>query len=99
SSRGSPMAAAADRNLLLGILAFQNNFVAREQLLAAFKVWVTDTEKALGQVLLEKRIIDDYTRALLDPLVSKHLSVDRNEPAKTMAAVPLSPWLNEQIQS
>ena len=37
-----PAEAEADRNLLFGILALQNNFIDRDALLAAFNAWVAD---------------------------------------------------------
>ncbi len=46
---------SAKHNLLLGILALQNNFVTRAQLLAAFNAWVEDKSKSLGALLLEQK--------------------------------------------
>jgi hypothetical protein len=40
---------SAKRNLLLGMLALQNNFINRAQLLAAFNAWVEDKSKPLGR--------------------------------------------------
>ena len=42
------------RNLLFGLLAFQNNFIDRDALLAAFNSWVADRSRGLGQILLER---------------------------------------------
>ncbi|GEM_PF-5605829 len=60
------MAANADRNLLFGILALQNNFISREQLLAAFNAWVVAKDKTLGEILLEQKAVDSDTHVLLD---------------------------------
>jgi len=46
------MSQLADRNLLFGVLALQNNFITRAQLLAAFGAWVVAKDRALGQILL-----------------------------------------------
>ena len=43
-----------DRQLLLGILALQNNFIDRNQLVGAFTVWVSNKARSLGEVLIEK---------------------------------------------
>ena len=81
-----------------GILALQNNFISREQLLAAFNVWVTAKDKLLGQILHEQKAVDADTCALLEALVGKHLAMHGNDP-KSLAALPISSWLNEQMRS
>jgi hypothetical protein len=48
---------SAKRNLLLGILALQNNFVNRAQLLAAFNAWVEDKSQPLAALLLEQKAL------------------------------------------
>jgi hypothetical protein len=55
-----------DRHLLFGILAFQNNFISREQLLAAFNAWVLDKTRSLGDILIEHKALIADRRALLD---------------------------------
>src|SRR5262249_318475 len=48
-----PMAAlAADRNLLLGLLALQNGLINQVQLVAAFQAWTLDKARALADHLL-----------------------------------------------
>ena len=81
----SPM--NADRNLLFGILAFQNNFIDRQALLAAFDRWTTDKNKPLGDILVEMGKLDVRYRELLDGLVAAHLEQHGNEPEKSLAAV------------
>ena len=39
------------RNLLFGLLAFQNNFIDRAALLAAFGEWTAEKSRPLGQIL------------------------------------------------
>ena len=36
------------RELLFGLLAFQNNFIDRAALLAAFNDWIADKSRAIG---------------------------------------------------
>ncbi len=36
------------RNLLFGLLALQNNFISRAQLLAAFNAWVEDKSQSIA---------------------------------------------------
>lgn len=57
---------SARRNLLLGILALQNNFITRAQLLAAFNAWVEDKGQSLGALLLAQQALRAEQLALLD---------------------------------
>ena len=45
------MPAAADRNLLFGILALQMDFISRDQLVRAMNAWVLDKKKPLAALL------------------------------------------------
>ena len=62
----TPNPAAADRNLLFGILALQMDFVGRDSLIAAMHAWVLAKHKPLGQVLAEQGALRPDTHALLD---------------------------------
>jgi hypothetical protein len=77
----------ADRNLLFGILAFQNNFIDRQALLAAFDRWTTDKNKSLGQILLEQGAITPDDHALLNALLGRHVEMHGNDAEKSLAAV------------
>jgi serine/threonine-protein kinase len=74
-------------NLLLGILALQNNFVSREALLGAFAIWVADKARPLGRVLRDRGDLDDARHALLEALVAEHLKQHGGDPAASLAAV------------
>ena len=63
----------AGRNLLFGVLALQNDFINRDDLPAAFAVWVADKARPLGQILVDRGALDDARRALLEALVGEHL--------------------------
>ena len=75
------------RNLLFGLLAFQNNFIDRRALLAAFDAWNADKAQPLGQVLAEQGAISDDRLALIDGLVAAHLEMHGGEPEKSLAAL------------
>jgi hypothetical protein len=77
----------ADRNLLFGILAFQNNFIDRQALLAAFDVWTTDKSRPLGEILVELDKLDQPRQQLLEALVREHLKQHDNDSGKSLAAV------------
>jgi serine/threonine-protein kinase len=73
--------------LLLGLLALQNNFVTRAQLLAAFAAWVADKARPLAQVLVDRGALDEVRRALLEALAAEHLRQHGGDPAASLAAV------------
>jgi WD40 repeat protein/serine/threonine protein kinase len=77
----------ADRNLLFGILALQNDFISREELIAAVSVWLQDKQKSLGQILLEREALPTDEHALLVALVKKHVERHDNDPEKSLASV------------
>jgi hypothetical protein len=56
------------RNLLFGVLALQNNFISRDDLLGAFAAWVADKKHPLAQILVDRRALDAGRRALLEAL-------------------------------
>ena len=78
---------ATGRNLLFGILALQNNFIGRDDLLAAFAAWVAHKVRPLAQFLVERRALDDTRRALLEALVAEHLKQHGGDTEASLAAV------------
>ncbi len=80
----------ADRNLLLGILAVQMEFVARDALIAAMHAWVLERSKPLGLILVEQRALTSSRRLLLEQLVNEHLAAHGGDAAKSLGAVNVS---------
>ena len=66
--------AAADRNLLFGILALQMDFIRRDALIAAMNAWVLDKTKPLGQILREQGALAAADHELLEVMVQRHLA-------------------------
>ncbi|HEV3024399.1 MAG TPA: serine/threonine-protein kinase, partial [Pirellulales bacterium] len=96
--RPAPAGANADRNLLLGILALQLNFIDRNQLVVAFDRWTSDKSKLLGEILVEFAALDVAQRELLDALVVEHLRKHGNDPEKSLAAVAPVGALCDELQ-
>jgi serine/threonine-protein kinase len=87
-SRLTPvMPAPAANGLLLGLLAFQNNFIDRDALVAALGAWVADKTSPFGQLLVDRGAMDRETRALLEALARKHLEAHANDPSASLAAI------------
>jgi hypothetical protein len=79
--------AAADRNLLFGILALQMDFINREALISAVHAWVLDKAKPLGQILMEGAALRADNRDLLEALVQRHLEMHGHDAEKSLAAL------------
>ena len=75
------------RNLLLGILALQNNFISRAALLDAFTTWVMDKSRSLGDILERQEAISPERRNLLEALVAEHFQQQGGDPEASLAAV------------
>ena len=79
--------AAADRNLLFGILALQMDFIRRDALIAAMNAWVLDKARPLGQILLEQGALAAADRELLDVMVQRHLEKHGQDAERSLAAL------------
>ena len=78
---------SADRSLLLGVLALQNNFVDRHQLVSAFDRWVSDKKKSLADVLVEMKAITREEKSLIEALVDRHISKNGGDAQASLAAI------------
>ena len=85
--------------LLLGLLAFQNNFIDREALLAALNAWVADKAIPFGRILVDRGALDAATHALLEALARKHLEVHGGDAEKSLAALGLGGSIREVLAS
>jgi serine/threonine protein kinase/tetratricopeptide (TPR) repeat protein len=75
------------RNLLLGILALQHNFIDRAALLSAFNTWIEDKNRSLGTVLVEQGRLAESRHAILNALVAEHLELHGGDPDRSLAAL------------
>ena len=73
------MSSHGDRNLLIGLLALQSNFITRDQLLDAFRRWVENKELGIGDILLQQNALDRQTHDLLLALAAKHIELHNNQ--------------------
>ncbi len=64
----------ADRHLLFGLLALQNEFIDKRQLVAAFGAWIADHSKPLDEILVVQQALNTDDRALLSRLVDRHVA-------------------------
>ena len=82
-----PVNVGCDRNLLLGILAYQNAFVTRDALFAAMQAWLYDKTKSLAEILQHQGALDGEGRELLEALVKKHVKQHGDDPRQSLQAV------------
>ena len=81
------MTPQADRNLLVGILALQLDFISRDQLIAAMNAWILEKATPLDQILRRQNALADDAHALLTALVAKHLAMHGGDPQQSLAAI------------
>ncbi|MEX2139558.1 MAG: tetratricopeptide repeat protein [Pirellulales bacterium] len=97
--RGSPDSAHADRNLLVGMLAFQNGFVRREELLAAMNAWLIEKTTPLEDILLRQRALDADSHQLLVALMRRHLAMHDNVAERSLASLSSIGSVREELHS
>src|SRR5439155_10310727 len=94
------VSAAANRNLLFGILAVQLGFVCRDALIDAMHAWLLDKAKPLGTILCERGHLPAHRLRLLDELVEEHLRGHGGDPRESLAALPpIPPDIREWLDS
>jgi eukaryotic-like serine/threonine-protein kinase len=90
---------ASDRNLLLGIIALQMDFITREALIAGMNAWVLAKDKSLGLILVDQAALARDELALLDPLVRKHLEKHGGDPERSLSALSAIGWIKHDLQA
>jgi len=89
----------AERELLLGVLALQNNFVTQEQLLTAFREWTADKSAAFAGILEKHGALKKKVRPVLESLVDAHIESHDNDAEQSLASVnSLSHELSQELQ-
>ena len=81
------MSAAADRNLLFGLLALQNGLIDQGHLVAAFQAWTLDKGRSLAKHLVDRGNLDLEQRATVEALVGLHLKKHGGDVGSSLAAV------------
>src|SRR5205814_2537126 len=88
--------AAADRNLLFGLLALQNGLIDQVQLVAAFQAWTRDKARSLADHLVARGDLDADQRAAIEALVALHLK-KHGDVATSLASVPVGASTRERL--
>jgi serine/threonine-protein kinase len=89
--------AAADRDLLFGLLALQNGLIDQVQLVAAFQAWTRDKARALADHLVDRGDLDQDDRSAVDALVRRHIKKHGGDVEKSLAALPAGRSTRESL--
>ena len=89
---------SADRELLFGFLALQNDCVTREDLIAGVQVWLQDKSKSLAAILVGRKSIDADECDLLQRLTERYLKRHDDDPQKSLAALSSLGPLRTRLQ-
>lgn len=91
--------ADTDRNLLLGIFAYQNGFISRDALLAGLQAWIHDKANPLAQILQNQSVLDAERRAFLEALVEEHIKRHGDDPQKSLQAISSVSSVRESLHN
>jgi serine/threonine-protein kinase len=89
-------AIAADRNLLLGLLALQNGLINQAQLVAAFHAWTLDKVRVLADHLIALGHLTDAQRAVVEAMVDLHVAKHGGF-ERSLAAIPAGRSTRESL--
>ena len=92
-------ARSSDRNLLVGILALQLEFISRDQLVAAMQWWMREKNEKLEDILVKQQSLTTDTRKLLEALVEKHLEIHGHDAERSLKEVSSIGPLKNDLQS
>src|SRR5262249_55001889 len=87
----------AGRNLLLGMIALQNNFITREALVAAFDAWVQDKSRPLAAILENRQALSGEDCEILERLVQQLLDKQGGDAEKSLAALSPVPEVRRDL--
>ena len=89
--------AAADRDLLFGLLALQNDLIDRDQLVHAFRAWTREKTRPLAEHLAEHGDLDPDQRATVSALVRLHVKKHGGDPEKSLASLAVGPSIRQSL--
>jgi serine/threonine protein kinase/tetratricopeptide (TPR) repeat protein len=88
---------SADRNLLIGMIALQMDFISRDQLIEAMNAWVLNKATALSQILVDQGALSASRRSLLNALVEEHVKLHDDDPQNSLAALRSTGSLRDEL--
>src|SRR6516164_4724527 len=88
---------AAERHLLLGLLALQNGLIQPAHLVAAFHAWTGDKSRSLADHLIALGLLNPAQRSVIEALADLHVAAHGGDVERSLAAVPASKTTREDL--
>ncbi len=85
------------RELVWGLLAFQQRFVSRDALLAAIDAWHDAPERPLSQILLDERSIDPRQASRLNSALRNITDRQDSDPIRILGAIALEDAIEDVL--
>ena len=89
--------AAADRNLLFGLIALQVGLIDQAQLVAAFQAWARDKSRSLADHLADRGGLDADARAAIEAMAALHVKKHGGDTEKSLASIPAGRSTRERL--
>jgi serine/threonine-protein kinase len=89
----------SDRNLLFGIVAFQLDFVSRDELLKGMTAWAAEKSRSLGEILVEQEAMSKLDEQMLNQMVERHIQLHGDRPEASLATVSSVGSLIDDLQN
>jgi hypothetical protein len=67
------MSPFSDKNLLFALIAYQNGYITMEQFFEAATVWNKEPKRELGEILVEKKFLEEVERFHIQGIVEDRL--------------------------
>ena len=78
---------SSDRNLLLGILALQMDFISRDALIEAMHDWTLDKSRSLSEILVRQGALEAAERSARESLVERHIARHGGDTEKSLSTL------------
>lgn len=88
-----------DRNLLLGVLAHQMDFIGRDTLVDGLHGWMRDKARPLGELLRDQGRLTAAQLQALNLMVEQHVLAHQGDAQRSLAAVPASSRLKQDLRN
>ena len=76
-----------DRNLLVGILALQMDFISQSQLILGMQKWLLDKSEQLEDLLMHQGAITEEKRDFLRSIAQQHMKLYNQDAGQRLASL------------
>ena len=90
---------STDRNLLVGILALQMEFIDQVKLINAMQAWIFQKPTNLEDLLHQQQAINQETREFLTAMAEKHIQLHDNDAGKSIAGLSSASSVRKRLHA